>query len=135
MYISRKDGDVVTYDLRFRRPNLEPVLSNAVSHSLEHLMATSLRNGKYSGKVIYFGPMGCRTGFYFLMRSESPEEAIDAVRLALGESAAWDGPLPGADPRECGNWREHDLEGAKAEAGRMLSVLKDWDAGKLNYLP
>ena len=82
MYTSRIDGDVTTYDIRTRRPNIEPVMENAAIHTLEHLFATYVRNSQYADSVIYAGPMGCRTGFYFLVRDMAPETAIRLVREA-----------------------------------------------------
>ena len=135
MYISRVDGDIITYDIRFRRPNLEPVMENAVLHSLEHLMATVLRNGPRAENVIYFGPMGCRTGCYVLLRDVGPEQALKLITDALQTVSQWQFPLPGATAAECGNYREHDLEGAKREAARMAEVLRSKSAKDMNYAP
>ena len=83
MYTSRIDGDCVTYDIRTRRPNAEPVMENAAIHTLEHLFATYVRNSEFSDSVIYFGPMGCRTGFYFIVRNTvSPAQAIELTKNA-----------------------------------------------------
>ncbi|HOP11618.1 MAG TPA: S-ribosylhomocysteine lyase [Oscillospiraceae bacterium] len=133
MYTSRKDGDIVTYDLRFRRPNREAVLSNAALHTIEHLMATVLRNGELAENVIYFGPMGCRTGFYLLLRNVNPADAIRVTVNALKAVSDWRGEIPGTTDAECGNYREHDLEAAKKEAAMMLDILKDWTKEKLTY--
>jgi len=133
MYTSRKDGDIVTYDLRFRRPNREAVLSNAASHTIEHLMATVLRNGELKDKVIYFGPMGCRTGFYLLLRDVKPADAIRVTAGALETVSEWSGEIPGATAAECGNYREHDLAAAKKEAAMMANILQNWTVEKLAY--
>lgn len=134
MYTSRIDGDCVTYDIRTRRPNVEPVMENAAIHTLEHLFATFVRNSEFSDSVIYFGPMGCRTGFYFIVRSSvSAPQAIDLTRRALEFCASFEGEVPGVSEKECGNWRDHDLEGAKAEAKAMLGVLSSWSEEKLAY--
>ena len=134
MYISRVDGDIVTYDLRMREPNKPPFIENGALHTLEHLFATFARNSAYADSVIYFGPMGCRTGCYFLLRdSVSGDEAISLVREILEQIQNFRGDIPGAAPSECGNWKEHDLEGARKEAAAYAVVLADWNREKLSY--
>lgn len=134
MYTSRIDGDCVTYDIRMRRPNVEPVMENGAIHTLEHLFATFVRNSEFSDSVIYFGPMGCRTGFYFIVRDAvSPAQAIELTRNALSFCAEFSGEVPGVSAKECGNWRDHDLEGAKKEAAAMLTVLEKWEEKDLVY--
>lgn len=134
MYISRIDGDAVTYDIRMKKPNGGDYLSNGALHTFEHLFATYVRNGKYSGSVIYVGPMGCRTGFYMILRdSVSGEEAIELVKNCFEFIANFGGEIPGSKRKECGNYLEHDLDGAKAVAKDMLSVLKDWHTKDLKY--
>ena len=133
MYTSRVDGDVVTYDIRMVRPNCGTYLGYGAIHSIEHLFATYVRSGPQSDKVIYFGPMGCRTGCYFLVRSMEPAAAIELVREAMEFIAGYEGAIPGASEAECGNYREHDLEGARAAARKMLPILADWTVDKLAY--
>lgn len=133
MYISRVDGDVVTYDVRFVRPNTPPYLEMPAVHTLEHLVATYVRSSPWKDGVIYFGPMGCRTGFYFLTRGLSHEEAIGLMRRALAFTAAYTGEIPGATEVECGNYREHDLKEARRLAGRMAAVLDGWTPEQLHY--
>ena len=134
MYVSRVDGDCVTYDLRFKRPNKEPVMTTGAMHTLEHLIATYARSSKYEDSVIYFGPMGCRTGFYLILRdSVSKADAIALVKDALAFCAAFDDAIPGASERECGNWRDHDLPGAREEAAAMRSALDGWTEDRLVY--
>ena len=134
MYVSRVDGDVVTYDLRLKFPNRGDYLAQGALHTLEHLIATYARSSNLSGRVIYFGPMGCRTGFYLLLRdSVSKEEAISLTRDAFAFAAAFQGEIPGATAIECGNYREHDLSGAQAEAEKYLEVLRDWSPEKMVY--
>jgi S-ribosylhomocysteine lyase len=134
MYLSRQDGDVDTYDLRFYRPNTGVVLENGALHTLEHLFATYLRNTPEQENVIYFGPMGCRTGCYFLVRNAiSPQRAVEIIREAAEFAAGFEGEIPGGSAVECGNCKEHDLEGAKREAARYCDILKDWTAEKLAY--
>ena len=133
MYLSRADGDVVTYDIRTRRPNIEPVMDNAAIHTFEHLFATYVRNSAYKDSVVYFGPMGCRTGFYFLTRALPHEAALELTREALKFIAGYAGDVPGVSAAECGNYREHDLSGAKKEAAAQYEILRDWTAEKLIY--
>lgn len=133
MYVSRVDGDVTTFDLRFVRPNVPPYLSMPAVHTLEHLFATYARNSEHKDKVIYFGPMGCRTGFYFLTRDLPREEALALTRAALAFVAEYEGDIPGVSAVECGNWLEHDLAGARAYAATMVDVLRDWTAAKMDY--
>ena len=134
LYMSRIDGDCVTYDIRTRLPNREPVMETGAIHTIEHLFATFVRNSKYSDSVIYFGPMGCRTGFYFIVRDlVTPQAAIDLTKDALAFCAAYAGEIPGASEKECGNWRDHDLAGAKKEASAMCAVLQNWTPEMLAY--
>lgn len=134
MYTSRIDGDCVTYDIRMRLPNKEEVMENGAIHTLEHLFATYVRNSEFASDVIYFGPMGCRTGFYFIVRDKvSPENAIRLTRDALAFCADFEGEVPGVSAKECGNYRDHNLQGAKKEAAAMVSTLKDWSVEKLVY--
>lgn len=134
MYISRVDGDVVTYDIRMKKPNGGDYLANGAMHTFEHLFATYARNTDLSDGVIYIGPMGCRTGFYLLLRdSISTDTAIDLVRESFAFIADFEGEIPGTKPKECGNYREHDLNGAKEVARDMLGVLKDWKAENTKY--
>lgn len=134
MYTSRVDGDVVTYDLRMRLPNKEEVMQNGAMHTIEHLFATYARNSKYADSIIYFGPMGCRTGFYFLVRdSVSPKEAIALSTEAFDFIRKFDGDIPGVSAAECGNYRDHDLDGAKKEAEMMYNVIRDWKEKDLVY--
>ena len=134
MYVSRVDGDVVTCDIRMKEPNKGDYLSNGAMHTIEHLFATYARNTKYSNNVVYVGPMGCRTGFYFLlMDTVSQEEALQIVRQAMDFIAGFEGDIPGTTSRECGNYLEHDLKGAKAVAQDMLEVLKAWRPEDMKY--
>ena len=134
MYVSRVDGDVITYDIRMRLPNKEEVMNNGAMHTIEHLFATFVRNSVHSDKIIYFGPMGCRTGFYFLTRdSVSKSDAIKLAQQTFDFIADFEGEIPGSTEVECGNYRDHDLQGAKAEAAAMKSVLVNWNEEKLIY--
>ncbi len=124
MYVSRMDGDCVTYDLRMKYPNQGDYLAQKPLHTLEHLIATYVRSSPWSDSVVYFGPMGCRTGFYMILRdSVSKADAIDLTREAFAFAADFEGDIPGAARVECGNYLEHDLPGARAEAKAYLTVL------------
>lgn len=125
IYISRIDGDVTTYDMRTRRPNNPEgdYMDNLTMHSLEHMFATYIRNSDIGGEVIYFGPMGCRTGFYLLVRNADNASVLSAVIDTLKKISEHDGEMFGASRKECGNYRELSLEAAKAEARRYLWVL------------
>ena len=134
MYISRVDGDVITYDIRMVKPNGGVYLPNPAMHTFEHLFATYVRNSAYSDQIIYVGPMGCRTGFYFLTRDAmSGEQAIDLVRECFAFIADFEGKIPGSEHKECGNYLEHDLPGAKATAADMCKVLEHWTVPMLQY--
>ena len=133
MYISRIDGDVITYDIRTRRPNVEEVMETGAIHTLEHLFATFVRNSKFKDNIIYFGPMGCRTGFYFLTTGMTHGEALALTQEALEFIENFEGEVPGVSAVECGNYRDHDLEGAKKEAADQKEVLKDWSTAKMIY--
>ena len=124
IYISRIDGDITTYDMRTRVPNMGDYMSNVTMHSVEHMFATYVRNGEIGANVIYFGPMGCRTGFYLLVRDTAPEVVAKAVKDTLAKIVNHDGEMFGATRKECGNYRELDLAEAKAEAKAYLEVLE-----------
>ena len=138
IYVSRKDriGDqtVTTFDLRMKVPNQEPVMNTAEMHTIEHLGATFLRNHPvYKDKTIYFGPMGCRTGFYLLLRNLPHTDAIALVKSCFAQIASWQGDIPGASPVECGNYSDQNLEGARAEGEKMCRVLEGWQEESLTY--
>ena len=134
MYVSRIDGDAITYDIRMKKPNGGDYLPNAALHTIEHLFATYVRNSEFSDGVIYAGPMGCRTGFYLVLRdSVSAENAIGLVKRTFEFISGFEGEIPGAKRRECGNYLEHDLAGAKISAADMVEVLKDWTPSNLKY--
>ena len=134
MYVSRVDGDCITYDLRLKLPNAGDFVAVPALHTLEHLIATYVRSSALSDEVVYFGPMGCRTGCYLIMRdSVSRAAAIDLVRAAFRFAADFEGEIPGAKKIECGNYLEHDLHEARREAEVYCRVLADWDESKLVY--
>ena len=134
MYVSRLDGDVSTYDIRMKKPNGGDYLSNGALHTFEHLFATCARNSAWADQVLYVGPMGCRTGFYLLLRdSVSREQALGLARDCFAFIRDFEGVIPGSRRWECGNYQEHDLPGAKAVAQDMLAVLADWTPEKMRY--
>ncbi|MBR6743385.1 MAG: S-ribosylhomocysteine lyase [Clostridia bacterium] len=134
MYISRIDGDIITYDVRMKIPNGNDYLDMAAAHTIEHLFATYARNTSFADSIIYVGPMGCRTGFYFLVRdSVSKAKAIEIVRDSMKFIRDYTGEIPGLTKEECGNYREHSLSGAKKVAADMTEVLSDWTEQKLDY--
>lgn len=135
LYLSRRDGDVSTYDLRFKRPNTGDLLTNPELHSVEHLLAAILRNGPARDGIVYFGPMGCQTGFYLLTDSRVLKDAdvVELVKSACREAAGYDGPMPGKSARECGNYANLSLSAAKDVISGYLSVISGWDESRLDY--
>ena len=125
MYISRIDGDITSFDLRTRTPNAGEYMDNVTMHSVEHMLATLLRGGRIGANVIYFGPMGCRTGFYLLTRDLEPTVVLEALKVALAATVSHTGGMYGASRKECGNYKELDLDAAKRECAAYLEVLKD----------
>ncbi len=134
LYLSRVDGDVNTYDLRMRAPNQGDYLTTGAMHTLEHLFATYVRNSAHSAYIVYVGPMGCRTGFYFLTRKTlSHEAAISLLQDTFAFISSFEGDIPGAKHAECGNYLDHDLWEAKKESAAYGAVLAGWTAEKLVY--
>ena len=134
MYISRIDRDIVTYDIRMKEPNGGDYLKNDATHTFEHLFATYARNTEKAENVIYVGPMGCQTGFYFLVRDKiSHSEALCMMIETMKFIIDFQGEIPGSKKEECGNYLSHSLEGAKEIARDMLPVLEAWTVEKMNY--
>ncbi|MDR3145251.1 MAG: S-ribosylhomocysteine lyase [Treponema sp.] len=139
LYVSRKDTfgetDLTTFDLRLKEPNNEPVIDVPALHTIEHLGATFLRSHKnWADRVVYFGPMGCRTGCYLILEGDlSSEDALPLVQEMLDWIVVFEGAIPGAAPAECGNWQEQNLDMAKWEAKRYAEVLKNPGKERLNY--
>ena len=140
IYVSRRDyiGNEVatTFDIRMTRPNYEPVMNTAEVHTLEHLGATFLRNHeKYSDKVIYFGPMGCRTGFYLILAGNlESKDIVDLVTEMYEFMSEFEGDVPGASARDCGNYLDMNLPMAKYVAKRFLdNTLRNIDEKHLVY--
>ena len=129
IYVSRVDGDVITYDIRMKVPNNpeQDYLEDNALHTFEHLFATYVRNTPDSDAIVYVGPMGCRTGFYFLTRDTlSKKDAIRLVQETLAFVLQFEGEIPGSKRQECGNYLAHDLAGAKQIAKEMQPILADW---------
>lgn len=140
VYVSRidhvADNPVTTFDLRMTKPNCEPVMNTAEMHTIEHLAATFLRNHKeYADKTIYFGPMGCRTGFYLILSGEYTSEDIIPLMIELYQfMAGFEGDIPGAAAKDCGNYLDMNLPMAKYLAKKYISeVLHNITDDRLNY--
>ena len=124
IYLSRIDGDITTYDLRTRKPNCGDFMSDSTMHTFEHLFATYVRNSEIGSKVIYFGPMGCATGFYLLIRNADHGETLKTVISVLEQIINHKGEVFGNSEIECGNYKSLNLSAAVSEAERYLAVLK-----------
>ena len=133
MYISRIDGDIVTYDLRMVKPNGGVYLETPSMHTIEHLLATYVRNSKFAENVVYAGPMGCRTGFYLLLRGIEHKDAIDLVKASLKFISEYNDEIPGVSIEECGNYLEHNLENAKKDVVPLMKKLEDYNVEMLKY--
>lgn len=133
LYLSRTDRNAVTYDLRLTVPN-EEFLPGEAMHTMEHITATYLRNSGIRDSVIYFGPMGCQTGFYLVVFDDvSHARVIEALKEAFAFTASYTGQVPGTDRVECGNYRYHNLEWAKTAARRYLATLEQVSEHTLRY--
>lgn len=133
IYLSRQDDDVKTWDVRMKEPNNGSYLSTGAIHTIEHLFATYARNSEYKNGIIYVGPMGCRTGIYFLTRGLTDQQVLDCVRESFRFISLFEGEIPGAKEPECGNYQDHDLEGCRAEAAEYLKVLEKITVSDMNY--
>lgn len=129
MYISRIDDDITTFDLRTRRPNMGSYMSTRTMHSVEHMLATYMRNGEIGDKIIYFGPMGCQTGFYLLTRGVAPERVRKALLTALRAVLTHTGPMFGNTRKECGNYENLSVEDAKNECASYIIALEAQTGG------
>ena len=139
IYVSRKDNVgnyvVTTFDIRMKAPNREPALHPGALHTIEHLAATYLRNNEeWQDRIVYWGPMGCLTGNYLLMKGDMKSEEIVKLMIDTFEFVAnYDGVVPGTEPQDCGNYLLHDLPMARYEAKQYLKVLKNIKPENLNY--
>ena len=132
IYVSRIDGDITTYDLRTRKPNADSYMDNLTMHSVEHMFATYVRNSSISDKIIYFGPMGCQTGFYLLVRDADNDTVFNVVCETLNLIINHEGEIFGKVRKECGNYQNLDLESAKAECREYLKALQS-NPNKFSY--
>lgn len=128
LYVSRKDKvgveTITTFDLRFTAPNIEPVMDVPAVHTIEHLGATFLRNSTLKDDIVYFGPMGCRTGFYFIMAGDrTSESVVSLVEEMIHFIIEFEGDIPGATPEQCGNYQDQNLSMAKYYAKKYLDAL------------
>ena len=140
IYVSRRDvtpsGDVITtFDIRMTEPNRQPALSPQSLHTIEHLAATFLRNHpEWADRVVYWGPMGCCTGNYLILQGElEPKDIRELMRETFAFIADFDGEVPGATPRDCGNYSFMDLQGAREAALRYLEILRAPASENLRY--
>ena len=125
IYVSRVDGDITTYDLRTRIPNAGDYMDNLTMHSVEHMFATYVRASEIKDDVVYFGPMGCQTGFYLLVRNADNLRVLAIVKDVLSKIINHDGEMFGAVRKECGNYLNLDLASAKLECERYLTILNN----------
>lgn len=129
IYVSRKDQvgseTITTFDIRMKEPNREPALHNGALHTIEHLAATYLRNDpEWKDKIVYWGPMGCLTGNYLLMRGDlESKDIVELMKSTFNFVADFEGEIPGAAPMDCGNWLLHDLPMAKFEARKYVDEV------------
>lgn len=133
VYISRIDDNITTFDMRFIKPNTPPFLPNPVMHTIEHLFATYSRNSACSNRVVYFGPMGCRTGFYFLVKDMTPKTALELIKDTIKKCIEHTGDIPGNTAIECGNYLEHDVPGAMEALKKYYTIIENYKVAQLNY--
>lgn len=124
LYLNMESHGVTTWDLRFKKPNEGDYVSPKACHSIEHIVATLLRNSEYKDDIIYFGPMGCRTGFYLLTVNMDREKVLSMLKKAFADADRFT-EVPGSKKIECGNYLEHDLSEAKKECKKYLAILEN----------
>lgn len=123
IYISRTDGDLITYDLRTRKPNCGRYMDNVTMHTVEHMFATYVRSSEIADNIIYFGPMGCQTGFYLIVKDTQPQKVLDVVKKVLSQIINHKGEVFGASRKECGNYKNLSLEPCIKECKAYLDCL------------
>ncbi|MDP4119084.1 MAG: S-ribosylhomocysteine lyase [Bacillota bacterium] len=133
LYISRIDGDITTYDMRTRKPNAGTYMDNGTMHTFEHMFATFVRNSAIADSIIYFGPMGCQTGFYLLVRGAENKVVIEIIKDILKNIISYHGEVFGCSEIECGNFRTLDLSLAVEEAKRYYETIKNITEKDLSY--
>lgn len=139
LYLSRQDkvgqARLLSYDLRITAPNIEPVMNTSEIHTIEHIGATFLRNDpRFKDQIIYFGPMGCRTGFYLIVTDQiQAADLLDLLRRTFAFIADYQGEIPGASAKDCGNYLDQNLPMARYFAKRYLKVLEEWQDLTFSY--
>lgn len=133
IYISKINDDITTYDIRMKQPNKEPVLTNSAVHTIEHIIKKYLKSTEFNDNIIFFGPMGSRTGFYLITKSLSDKYSIELIKNAFEYLNDFWGKIPNASVNECGNCLEHNLPQAKEEAKHFIEIIKDWTKDNLDY--
>ena len=133
MYVSRIDGDITTFDLRVKKPNAGDYMSHLEMHTTEHMVATFIRNSEIGQNIIYFGPMGCRTGFYLLTRDLPKATVYKILKQVLKDIIDYSGEGFGAFEEECGNYRELDLESAKKICREYLHILENYSGTDADF--
>lgn len=138
IYVSRKDTigkeTVTTFDVRIKRPNIEPPVEVSAMHTLEHLIAVYLRESEHSDKIVYVGPMGCRTGMYIIFKGDlEPEDVLEPIKKAFEYVVSFTGAVPAATPKECGNYLDHNLAIAQYESRIYLETLNNMKHENMVY--
>lgn len=133
IYISSINDDIITYDIRIKAPNKEPVLNNSAIHTTQHIIQYYLKNNEFYDNIIYFGPMASRTGFYLIAKNLSDKYCIELIKKSFEYLAEFWGKIPNASLNECGNCLEHNLPQAKEEAKHFLECIKEWTKDNLDY--
>lgn len=133
IYISKINDDITTYDIRMKQPNKEPVLTNSAVHTIEHIIKKYLKSTEFNDNIIFFGPMGSRTGFYLITKSLSDKYSVELIKNAFEYLNDFWGKIPNASVNECGNCLEHNLPQAKEEAKHFIEIIKDWTKDNLAY--
>ena len=134
IYTSRIDfGDIITYDIRYHYPNAGSYLSPEAAHTIEHIFATWVRSSDIGNQVVYFGPMGCLTGFYLILKGVKPDQAVLAITEGMRFVRDYEGEIPGALKVECGNYQLHNLAAAKREAADFCESITGWTEKRLKY--
>mgnify|MGYP000049695274 FL=1 len=133
IYISKINDDITTYDIRMKQPNKEPVLTNSAVHTIEHIIKKYLKSTEFNDNIIFFGPMGSRTGFYLITKSLSDKYSVELIKNAFEYLNDFWGKIPNASVNECGNCLEHNLPQAKEEAKHFIEIIKDWTKDNLDY--
>ncbi len=133
IYISKIDGDITTYDIRMKTPNSGDYLTNSALHTIEHIFRAYIEKTEFADSIVYFGPMGSRTGFYLITRRLTDNYSIELIKEVFGHIAEFWGRIPKASPKDCANCLEHNLPQAKEEAKEFLEVIKNWTKEDLEY--